>query len=477
MKSFFEKHDLFKIVGIMVVIAVLLTWLVSTSYYDAGILVSEGFTRVGLFDFSDSALNQVFYFAPVIMYVFVVAGFYKFLGSIPAYDKLKTSIAAKLKGKEKIVVALSILIFACLSGISVDYVVLFGIIPFVITILSKLSVDKITGLAATYGGVLVGILGASYSTLIVGSLVEVLKNVNYGFDLISTVIIFTIAYLLLTYFTFSRMNKVKESKNVDVLNDSFALVLEDNKKDKKSKKDNSVSTMGLIIVLSLTFLMLILAFIGWDEAFGIYAFTDAYNWLTRAELFGQPVYSYILGSVFAVFGSWDLIDAACVILVASLVIKLVYHIPFDKMIDEYGKGLMVIGKSVVILMMIFLVFIITMNSLTTPFFIGKIMGLGNNIGTIFASSTVSTLFTPYDFYYTLALGSQVYTSFSDLNVAALAIQSAHGIVSFIAPTSIILMLGLSNLSIKFSDYFKFIWKFILATLIIVFIILAILIYV
>lgn len=476
MKSFFEKHDLFKIVGIMVVVAVLLTWLVSTSYYDAGMLVSEGFTRLGLFDFSDSALNQVFYFAPVIMYILVVAGFYKFLGSVPAYDKLTTSIATKLKGKEKIAVALSTLVFASLSGISVDYVVLFGIIPFVISILSKLKIDKLTGLAATYGGVLVGIMGASYSPLIVGNFVEIL-GVSYGFDLISTLIIFTIAYLLFTYFIFSRMNKVSGSKNVDILDDPFALVLEDGKKEKKRKKDNNVSTTGLIIVLSITFLVLILAFIGWDEAFGIYAFTDAYNWLTRAELFGQPVYSYILGSAFNAFGSWNLIDAACIILVASLVIKFVYHIPFDKMIDEYGKGFKEMGKSAVILLMIFLVFIITINSLTTPFFIDKIMGLGNNIGTLFASGAVSTLFTPYDFYYTVALGSQVYASFSDLNVAALALQSAHGIVSFIAPTSVVLLLGLSNLNIKFSDYFKFVWRFVLATIVIVFIILAILIYV
>lgn len=33
MKKFFEKHDLFKLVGIFVIIAVLLTWLVSSSFF------------------------------------------------------------------------------------------------------------------------------------------------------------------------------------------------------------------------------------------------------------------------------------------------------------------------------------------------------------------------------------------------------------------------------------------------------------
>ena len=60
MKKFFEKHDLFKLTGIFVLIAVLLTWLVSSSYFTAGTLSSNGFNRVGLFDLTTYGLLQIF---------------------------------------------------------------------------------------------------------------------------------------------------------------------------------------------------------------------------------------------------------------------------------------------------------------------------------------------------------------------------------------------------------------------------------
>ncbi|MCH5166712.1 MAG: hypothetical protein J1F35_02355 [Erysipelotrichales bacterium] len=478
MKKFFEKHDLFKIVGIVVLVAILLTWLVGYSYYSQGTLATEEFNRVGLFDLSTYGLLQIFYFTVVFMFVFVVGGFYKFVASLPAYDSLTTKIASKLKGKEKVFVALSTLVFASLSGISVDYLVLFAIIPFVISILSKLNVDKITGLVATFGGVLIGIIGATYSPKITGILVDA-KNglgVSYGYELLATVILFAVTYLVLTYFTFARMNKNNGKKGVALLVDPFATVLVEEKKTKKSKKDSNVSTVGLVIVLAVTFVSIILAFIGWDTAFNIKVFANAFDWISNAELFGQNVYSFVLGSSLAPYGSWDLLSAAGMLLFASLVIKLVYHVPFDKMLDEYGEGLKVIGKPIVILMMIYLVLEISVIFPTIAFFVDKIMSLGTNIGTLFVSGVLTSIFT-VDFQYVVSTVGSLFTSYSNINVAALILQAAYGVVSFIAPTSVILMLGLSNLDIKYSDYFKFIWKFVIAAIIIAFVVLAILIYV
>lgn len=475
MKKFFEKHDLFKLVGIVAIIAILLTWLVGQSSYSAGTLATDELSRVGLFDISTYGLLQIFYFTVVFMFIFVVGGFYKFLGSLPAYDSLTTKIASLFKGKEKFFVALSTLVFGCLAGISVEYIVLFAVIPFVISILSKLKVDKITGLVATFGGVLVGIVGATYSPRISGILASTTEGlgVGYGFELLATIILFAVAYLVLTYFTFVRMNKVKKDKKAELLVDPFASTIETKTKGKKERK---VSTLGLSIILAVTFIIIILAFIGWDTAFNIKVFADAYDWLASAELFGQKVYSYILGGSFAKFGAWDLLSAAGMLLFASIVIKLVYHIPFDKLLDEFGNGLKTIGKPIIVLMMIYFVLEISVIFSTVPFFVDKIMKLGSNIGTLFASGILTSIFF-VDFQYTVATIGSVFASFSNVNVAALILQAAYGVVQFIAPTSVILMLGLANLDIKFKDYFKFIWKFVLALIVIIIVILAILMYV
>ena len=39
MKKFFEKHDLFKLAGIFMLISVLLTWLCSMAYYQDGTFI------------------------------------------------------------------------------------------------------------------------------------------------------------------------------------------------------------------------------------------------------------------------------------------------------------------------------------------------------------------------------------------------------------------------------------------------------
>ena len=104
------------------------------------------------------------------------------------------------------------------------------------------------------------------------------------------------------------------------------------------------------------------------------------------------------------------------------------------------------------------------------------MKLGTNVVTLFVSGFVTSLFT-VDIQYTCGLIGSLFAAASDANAAALTLQAAYGVFSFIAPTSIILMFGLSFLDIKYKDYFKFIWKFMLALLVIVIAILAIIMYV
>lgn len=484
MKKFFEKHDLFKLTGIFVIIATLATWLVSSSYFTSGTLTSNGFNRVGLFDLTTYSLLQMFYFTVVFMFVIVVAGFYKFIASLEAYDNLTSNIAAKFNGKEKVLVAISIFVFGALSGISTETLALFALVPFVISILAKLKVDKVTGLIATFGGILVGVLGATYAPKITGILVDPTNGlgVSYAYELASTIVLFVVAYLLLTYFVLARMSKIQNDKNskAEILVDPFVTVKEDASEDKKDKKKEKkkrrVSSVGLVIILALVFIITILAYVGWEAAFGVKLFTDVTTWIQNATLFGENVYSYILGQALVPFGEWDLLAGAGLLLFASLIIKFVYHVPFDKMLDEYVEGFKVIVKPIAILMMVYLVLEISIIFPTISFFVDKIMSLGNNFGTLFASGALTSVFA-VDFQYTVSTVSSVFLKFSDTNVAALILQAAYGLIQFIAPTSAILMLGLSCLDIKFKDYFKFIWKFALAILVVIIVILAILIYV
>lgn len=479
MKKFFEKHDLIKLSGLFVLIAVLLTWLVSANSYDGGVLYTDEMIRVGLFDISTYSLLGFYYFTVVFMFIFIVGGFYKFLGSTEAYNRLTDKVAGWFARKEKVFVAISILVYACLAGISTEYFILFAFIPFTISILAKLDVDKITGLLSTFGGVLIGILGSTYSLKVVGQMTDATTalGISYNYEKMGIAVIFIIAYLLLCYFAFGRLNKA--IKEEEALVDPFITVIPEAKPKKKGKKvvpARKVKILPMAITLLVGFIILALAFTNWEKGFGVTVFTDAYEWLKTATLFDQPIYSYILGNMFLSFGNWDLFGACAILFVVTFIIKVLYRIPFDNILTSYGEGLKTISKSIIVLMVVYTVIVISYVFPTIPYFVDSIVKLGENVFTLFAGGALTSLFL-VDFQFVFGTVGSLFGTFENINIAALILQTAYGFIGFIAPTSAVLMLGLSVLDIKFKDYFKAIWKFLLALLIVILIVLAILMYV
>ena len=468
MKKLCEKHSLLVGALITLFIAIILSWIFPEAYYSNGKLglsYAEKFglfastandTRVGLFDITTYGQLVIYYFTTIFVFAFVVAGFYKLLGSTAAYQKLTDNIAKKFEGKEKIFVGIAAFIIACISGVSTEQFAIFALIPFVISILSKLKVDKVSGVTATFGAVLVGILGATYSVKISGQLANTSTGlgVSYGNELLATIILFVI------------MNKVQGTKE-NALIDPFI------GEEVKAANKKNVKVLPLVVCIIILFVSLILAYIGWEGAFGVTAFKDALAWIQDAELFNSKVYSHILGGTLAAFGSWDLFIGGGLILIASMVIKFIYRIPFSKVVEEFVSGFKAIGKPLALLVAVYTVLEISVIYPRVPGLVSLILGMGTNIATIFISSILTTVFA-VDFQYVVSLIAGAFSGFSNLNAAAFALQAAYGLVGFIAPTSAILVFGLSMFDISLKEWFKHIWKFLLSLLVVIIIILIIL---
>ena len=484
MKKLFEKHDLFKLAGIFVLLTLIMSWFIPYSYYQNGTIYGiDGAFKwsanmdykhvVGLFDWSSHSLLGFWYFTALFMFIIVVAGLYKFLSSTIAYQALTDKVANIFKGKEKILVAVSTLLFAMFAGVATDPFITLIFIPFVIAVFSKLKTDKLTALSSTFGGVLVGVFGATYSTNIVGSLVDSTyglgaANVQFGFERAAVIVLFVVAYLLITYFAISRLSK-KDTPVVDI----FA---EEEVKTTKKTKTVKVSVVPMAIFLGLLFVIAILAYIPWSNSFGISFFSDLYNDIIEYDkFFGTTIFLNVLGESFKAFGDLDLLAICAYIFVFILIVKIIYHIPFDKIIDSFGDGIKRVGKSLVVLIVVYTVLEFSILFPTIPAVVSAILGLGNNLFTLFASGLYTNLFT-VDFQYTVTMVGSAFAKFSDANVAALILQATNGIIKFFAPTSAILMFGLSMLDIKYKDYFKYIWKFLLAITVVTLIVLAILVY-
>ena len=146
MKKFIEKYNLLFVIGILILVCVLASWLLPSAQYASGKLgtsvennamqfgAAAADTRIGLFDLGTYGILALRYFTEYFIFLFVVAGFYKLLGSVEAYQRMTDGIAKKFERVNRVFVAISTLVFAILASLFTTYYALFLLIPFALPI-------------------------------------------------------------------------------------------------------------------------------------------------------------------------------------------------------------------------------------------------------------------------------------------------------------------------------------------------------
>lgn len=454
MKNNAKKHDLIKVSGIMVLITALMTWIIPQSMFQNGEMVAGEITRIGLFDFFTYGFLGMYYFTVLVTFLFVLGGFYQVLSKTTAYHKLTDKLAKIFKRKEILFVLIVSFLIAAITAVVNEYFIILSIIPFIITILRKMNLDKITAFTTTFGSLLVGVLGSVYSTKIVGMNVNYL-TIEYGTLLWVKLLLFGLTFLIFNTFNIIHIVKtLKSNKKDEQIEDLF----ETNDSTKKTR------VWPLVVVLSLFFIILILAYLPWESVFKITWFADALNAITTFKVLDEPIFSYILGRVTA-FGSWDLFAIQVLMVVVSIIIKLIYKIKLNDFFTAYGEGFKKFSKLVVILLITYLILEFAVMFPVLPTIVSWFVTLTDKFNVFL--TTVAGLFTSLftvEYQYTLNLIGQYLTITFDAYKEPLAImlQSTFGLASMFAPSSAILLIGLSYLNISYKEWMKYIWKFLLA---------------
>lgn len=543
MKKFFEKHDLIKISLIMILITALLSWVVKQGYFNAGELVSNDYTRIGIFDFFTYGLLGMYYFTVLVTFLFVTGGFYQFLSKLGAYQKLTDKVAKKINGKEILFSLIISFVFAALASMVNEYIILIAFMPFIITICTKAKMDKISTFVTTFGALLVGMLGSTISAKIAGMNVQYF-GAQFTDNLLEKIILFAVAFIIYSLFNICHMKKVlvdnKENKTIigffAVLVDAGLLVLlatikmvyffillgvtvlgvvayivytimskKAPKKEKKAKKDSKKKTtkktakaskkeevvvkevkfesedlfantvkgseksslIPLIIVGVIAILVSILAYIPWVSVFKLDWFTKALEWVKTTQLFGKPIFSYVLGNVVE-FGSWDIFGVQIVMLLSVIVLAICYKQGLNAIIESFAEGFKKISKVVVILLLVYVILEFAVMYPVIPTILDKVLGTKFNIFTTGLAGIITSLFT-CEYQYAVNLVYTYFTSaYSDsVNVVSFILQSVYGLVAFFGPASAMLFVGLSFMDIKYKDWMKYIWKFIIAMLVVI----------
>lgn len=473
MKKFFEKHDLVKMILIAIVFTLILTWIIPSGTFQ-GTTVAGTMQRTGISDVFLGGMMSVSFFLQQMLYVVVVGAFYGILMNMDGYKKLVGDLAKKMKGHETIFVILISLLVAGFTSMTTNMFVLFLFIPLIISVIRKMGLDNITAYVTTFGSMLIGILGATFGTEGLLSFINYLKyytTATVDIEIMVRAGILLLAFILFNFFTVTHVKKILAKKsNKEEKEDIFAV------EEPKQKKTKS---WPVVVGFSILFLFMVLGFVDWQTNFNISIFTEFHTWLTNLAVGEYTIIAYILGANSAAFGTWQLYHMITIMAIVLFVLAFIYRVNFDTMLEGIETGITKILKLIGMMSLVFVVFVFMYWSPIVPSIVSWVNGLAEGFNPYLSaiSASISTFFHA-DFGYTgYTLGNLLASYEGDsFNIAFVIYTTMNGLISMIAPTSIITMIGLSYCEIPYKKWFSYIWKFFLGMLICLLVIFTLLTY-
>ena len=457
-----SNHGTFIVLGIVILAVTILTWIIKGGTWTYG---SEGgalATFTANEEVTSQGINEVFlaiyyainYYLIQLVFLGILGIFYGVVSKTKGYKVMIKKIASLFKKNEMLFILLTSLLIAVFTSFTTQPIVVLAFVPMLYSVAKELKVNKVSAMLSTYGALAVGLMGVTYGSYGLYYAMQSMK-LEIGDGILFRAIILVIGYLVLNVFTLI-FNKSKSSKKAELVEDNFELV------DDESKG----KAIPYIILFAVLFVFAILGYIGWDSAFKIDIFTNFHEWLTTKVVIGQnefPIFAKVLGNIGA-FGTWDPFVMGYLMLIALIPVAIFSKVKFNQTCDNALAGLKKMAKPIVLVSLAYTVFVLCYwSGITTSIvnffnsgdkFNPYLLGLGNSIAD----------FLHVDVEYTGFALSQFYaTKFADSTNLIVAIMTAtSGFTALFVPTSVFMLIGLSLSDLSYKDWFKAIWKFVLA---------------
>lgn len=459
-----KKNSLLKALLIVFGLYVILTWIVPTGYYDNGEFIKQATSPVGIFDLIIypfiTLTSSVFILTALV--VLLIGGLYGVLNKTGAYGNLIDKTLKKFKGKEKRILIITIVLFTILSSLTGLTLPLVVLVPFFATVLLLLGYNKFTAMLSTIGAILVGNLASIYGFNVAGYISYLTNNVNDGIWIRLLGLILSLAVLIFITIKTAKLDKKKVNEE--------EITLYEKNINKKAKMTPLyvTSIIGIIVLL--------VGMFNWNGVFGIELFNDIHEAVSSFKIGGYDLFGKLIGSVPAL-GSWTNYELALIIVIAVLIIGKSYKMSFEEIGSAMISGMkemLPVAVWAIICNILFLLMNIDSNGYTIYNTISNaILSLtkGFNIFTMSIATLIGGLFYN-DFPYFLSSLYSPITSMSENYVdIGIITQLIHGLVQLIAPTSVILVIGLTYFKLPYKDWLKNIWKLLIGILIVIVILL------
>ena len=458
-----KKKNFLKAIAIIFLVYVVLTWIIPTGYFSNGEYIKDTITPIGLFDIIRYPLitltSSVFVLSCLV--ILLTGALYGVLNKTGVYQKFIEGIVKKYKGKETKFLVITSIVFVTLSSLTGLNLLLFIMVPMFATIILLQGSSKFSAMLSTIGSILIGNLVSTYGFNIAGYITYFTDDINNS--IIYRIILFVLVVGLLL-FTVIKSSKIKEKNKTE------EIILYE-KLDSKTKTKKS--SAPLLIILGLMIIVSFIGMINWSEVFKIDLFSDIYKNVTEFKIAGYPLFGNLIGAMYEM-GKWTNYELSLMIVIAIILIGLVYKIKFKDLVESAKNGAKVMLPVAFYALLVNVVFLV-MNTTSTgytifPTIVNYLFNLVDGFNVIIfgiVSFIGGILYNDFP-YFLNSIYDPVTKLYSDsIPVMGIISQTVHGLVQFIAPTSILLIAGLNYFDISYTDWLKKTYKFILLTLVIV----------
>ena len=335
----------------------------------------------------------------------------------------------------------------------------------------------------------------------------------------------------------SKSGSKKRNDNKNDLVEKDVIVIKENGTDEfvPIRVDGTHKVWPIVLSIFVMFVVLVLAFIPWESAFGSTAFTTATEKVTSLEITAWSglliglliviacsflgknkrksliigICTYVLLTIVAFlsvygfhmskvktflidkinifgvffgtinsFGSWTITDLIPLLVVVTLFLCLVYKVKFDDVVGGFVEGCKKAFVPALVTVLIYTVLVLVTYHPFQAMIYKFVLGWTTKFN-VFTTSIVAILASTlnadplYSAQSVLPYFTSVFTDVTNYSKVFVLFQSMYGLTMLVAPTSLILMIVLSYLRIPFGEWFKSVWKLVLALLILVLFILII----
>ena len=479
-----KKNGLFKVILFVIGGLLLVSGVLGILGYFIPALEGK-FTIIPVGNVFINFVQSFYYFFDTVVYLLVLGAFYGVLNEVPAYKKLIDNISTKIKANGKLFVFIVTALFAIFTFVTGQVGVLLIFVPIIAAIILALGFDKLVVISSTIVSILIGLMSGIYVTFrdpnsyygYAATTIEGVLGLDLYANLWPKLILFVLGTALLIFFINRHIKNVKGKKVKYELNESNEVAVSEVTADYKN-----IRTWPMIVILSLILVLLILGYMPWNTLFGIECFDKFNEWLLGIKIGDFSILSNLVSNNIISFGNWaslgNYMSVIITLMIFTIVIKFIYRIKFNVALSNFVDGAKKVIPMILIVVLSYAILVSAYNHGFMQSIITLINDLlGVNVGTTAIVSGLGTLLHS-DLYYTVAgvfvtLMNNV-TDESLYSTYALTFQTVYGLVSMIAPTSLLVIFAVKYFDVPYTSWIKYIWRFILMLFLLILLVLLVL---